>query len=563
MISKIRCLVVVTAWCGVVAGNACSDVFYPYPNPVTSVKVTYPAASFAFYPESNLIQGPGIGFDAAEPHEKLGGGAAHNWVTSADAGFPSDFIEDVGMPIIELDLGKDRLLSEISVWGYEDSNTNGMREFSLRFATDADGPTGYGTSIAYNPTFLVEDFFEYLSIERISHAFSEQFNARYIEMTVTDNYFDDPGDGTGENGWGAGGDRVGIGEIAFQAPDDFVPDPPDPGGIQFYEISDIIASTEFSDLYPAANLIQGPGVGFVATEPYSLLATGSTGLWVTEACGFPCDYLESFDPPELVIDLGKDVELNEINVWGYAATNANGVLEFELEFATEADGDNGFGTSVTYNPTFSDVDIDPLPRQQFPFDQSVTARYVKFKATDNYFEEPGDGTGELGRPAGGDRIGLGEIAFPIPTAKAGDFNGDGVLDAEDINQLVAESALGMNPPAYDLNSDNAVNFGDIEIWINDLFNSYVGDADLDGEFGSKDFVSVFIAGKYESGEPANWEEGDWSGDGVFNSGDFVVAFLGGGYELGPRMEAAAVPEPSSIALVLMGLAGLAAIRRRV
>ena len=142
---------------------ASADKFYPYPGP-DSVTVTYPDdIGGAFWPESNLIQGPGIGFDTEEPHDKIGGGAEANWVTTADCGFPADYIECVGEPVIELDLGQDRLLSEISTWGYEDGNTNGMREFELRFATAAEGPGGYGTSITYNPTFIVEDFFEFLA----------------------------------------------------------------------------------------------------------------------------------------------------------------------------------------------------------------------------------------------------------------------------------------------------------------------------------------------------------------------------------------------------------------
>ena len=76
----------------------------------------------------------------------------------------------------------------------------------------ADGPDGYGSTIAYNPTFIVEDFFDFDAIERRSFPFDVDVTARYVELTPTRNYFDDPGDGTGLNGWGAGGDRVGIGE---------------------------------------------------------------------------------------------------------------------------------------------------------------------------------------------------------------------------------------------------------------------------------------------------------------------------------------------------------------
>jgi hypothetical protein len=43
----------------------------------------------------------------------------------------------------------------------------------------------------------------------------------------------------------------------------------------------------------------------------------------------------------------------------------------------------------------------------------TVARYVEFTAIDNHFVEPGDGTAP-GSIAGGDRTGLGEIAFAIP-----------------------------------------------------------------------------------------------------------------------------------------------------
>jgi hypothetical protein len=71
---------------------------------------------------------------------------------------------------------------------------------------------------------------------------------------------------------------------------------------------------------------------------------------------------------------------------------------------------------------------------------------------------------------------------------------------------------------------------------------------------------VFTSGKYESGAMATWGEGDWNGDMVFDSSDFVAAFSSGGYEIGPRAAVSAVPEPSSVALLLMGM--LPFIRRR-
>ena len=54
---------------------------------------------------------------------------------------------------------------------------------------------------------------------------------------------------------------------------------------QFYPISSVAASTQDSDLWPVSNLIQGPGTGFNAEEPYEKIAGGPGGLWVTDAPG--------------------------------------------------------------------------------------------------------------------------------------------------------------------------------------------------------------------------------------------------------------------------------------
>jgi hypothetical protein len=139
----------------------------------------------------------------------------------------------------------------------------------------------------------------------------------------------------------------------------------------------------------------------------------------------------------------------------------------------------------------------------------------------------------------------------------GDFNGDGLLTTVDIDDLTGQSAAGTHPVAYDLNTDALVNEGDVNVWVKDLFNSWIGDADLNGEFNSSDLVTVLASGTYEADVAAVWSTGDFNGDGRANSSDLVAALADGGYEQGPRAAVAAVPEPTGIVTAIVAL--LAAI----
>jgi hypothetical protein len=143
--------------------------------------------------------------------------------------------------------------------------------------------------------------------------------------------------------------------------------------------------------------------------------------------------------------------------------------------------------------------------------------------------------------------------------KVGDFNGDGSLDITDLDDLTGQSASGANNLKYDLNNDQSVDAGDISVWVKDLVNSWIGDANLNGEFNSSDLVTVLASGTYETGIPSVWSSGDFNGDGRTNSSDLVSALADGGYEQGPRATGvSAVPEPGSVTLLALGLLALLA-----
>ena len=58
-------------------------------------------------------------------------------------------------------------------------------------------------------------------------------------------------------------------------------------------------------------------------------------------------------------------------------------------------------------------------------------------------------------------------------------------------------------------------------------NSTPGDATLDGKFNQLDIVQVLQAGKYLTGKPSAFEEGDWNEDGVFDQDDIIAALQAG------------------------------------
>ena len=158
---------------------------------------------------------------------------------------------------------------------------------------------------------------------------------------------------------------------------------------------------------------------------------------------------------------------------------------------------------------------------------------------------PFEGTGPLG-------------TFTFRRLLDGDFNETGTLDAGDIDSLAVAIRNGSADTDFDLNGDNSVSASDREFLIHDLLNTFAGDSNLDGEFGSSDLTLVFQASQYEDDIEGNsiWASGDWNGDGDFDSGDLVYAFSEGAYEQGPRPAVAAVPEPNTLGIALMGLSTL-------
>lgn len=248
------------------------------------------------------------------------------------------------------------------------------------------------------------------------------------------------------------------------------------------------------------------------------------------------------------VDLPDDVEELALQwTWRYLFTSDNGSDEFRMTIAWRSQGsDIGYQHVVVredqpeyiteYLELFRPEESDAL-RLEFVTAGPQTEMGVMYI----------------------DDISLAPLGFVVP----GDVNGDGMVDVADIDQLTQAVLDNVNDSRFDVNGDQAVTAADRLDWVKVIQNTYLGDANLDGEFNSSDLVQVFAGGKYELDVDAGWGEGDWNGDGRFGSGDLVVAFADGGYEQGPRAGVQAVPEPTGMGIISVGLAAIAtAVARR-
>ncbi len=91
-------------------------------------------------------------------------------------------------------------------------------------------------------------------------------------------------------------------------------------------------------------------------------------------------------------------------------------------------------------------------------------------------------------------------------------------------------AVGGTELPFDLTGDGSVTLDDLQLLLT-LASSTFGDANVDGQFNTRDLVLVFQQGEYEDAVAGNssWSSGDWNCDGDFDTSDLVVALQTGQY----------------------------------
>lgn len=142
----------------------------------------------------------------------------------------------------------------------------------------------------------------------------------------------------------------------------------------------------------------------------------------------------------------------------------------------------------------------------------------------------------------------------------GDVNESGAVDESDIRTICQN--LGDADPRYEYTGDDMISVADVESFVEMRLGTRMGDTNLDGAVNFDDFLNL---SQNFGREFRDWARGDFDCDQTVGFEDFLFLSENFGFEAETATsgeELAAVPEPSSMLLVLttLGLAGF--IRRR-
>lgn len=166
----------------------------------------------------------------------------------------------------------------------------------------------------------------------------------------------------------------------------------------------------------------------------------------------------------------------------------------------------------------------------------ITTRIAKFFGLEEFRVLDIDGDSDL------DTVIIHADGFAVaindsPSRIAGDLNGDGSVDVSDIDLLCERH--GTQDPSeletFDLTEDGIVDMADTNFLIESILGTRAGDADLDGEVGFSDFLS--LSGNFGAID-ASWAQGDFDCDGEVGFVDFLMLSSNFGFVAPVTSEAA-------------------------
>jgi hypothetical protein len=170
------------------------------------------------------------------------------------------------------------------------------------------------------------------------------------------------------------------------------------------------------------------------------------------------------------------------------------------------------------------------------------------------------GIGQL-RIEGNDSFILDNISNSMFVPAGPDFNQDGHLDIDDLDDLIAAIVSPGNRGVFDVTGDGVVNLADRDEWLSvagaanlSSGNAYLlGDANLDGTVDGEDFLS-WNGGKFS--DNGNWSNSDFNADGVTDGSDFLIW----NQNKFSSADVRTVPEPG-VHVMYLGLMALLVLRR--
>ncbi len=106
-----------------------------------------------------------------------------------------------------------------------------------------------------------------------------------------------------------------------------------------------------------------------------------------------------------------------------------------------------------------------------------------------------------------------------PAVAQGDFDGDGDLDADDVDALSRAIAAQSTNIKFDVDQDGFVSYGDLTTWLVDISGLSPGDTNLDGSVDAADFT---IWNNHRFQTDVAYSQGDLNADGVTDGSDFAI-----------------------------------------
>lgn len=169
---------------------------------VKPASVTSTTSATDFRPVSDLISNPDFSLQNYTD-SRDGDARSVGWITDAPNGGTGNdyFAAGEPAPVLDFEFSSIQSLTDVAVWGYNvvGAENNDFKDFTLELSVD--GGQTFGAPIVLTKTRYSENNF----VNTLSLGGTHLAN--FVRMTITDNYFGEPGNN--------GGDRVAFGEIRF------------------------------------------------------------------------------------------------------------------------------------------------------------------------------------------------------------------------------------------------------------------------------------------------------------------------------------------------------------